>query len=73
MFDECIDTLDVFKVETIGDAYMAASGVPVSNGFRHAAEIAMFAIKIRLEVRKYKIPHMPGRNLQLRIGIHTGD
>ncbi|CAC5399982.1 Guanylate cyclase 32E,Guanylate cyclase soluble subunit beta-2,Receptor-type guanylate cyclase gcy-19,Retinal guanylyl cyclase 2,Heat-stable enterotoxin receptor,Olfactory guanylyl cyclase GC-D,Atrial natriuretic peptide receptor 2,Receptor-type guanylate cyclase gcy-9,Receptor-type guanylate cyclase Gyc76C,Soluble guanylate cyclase 89Da,Receptor-type guanylate cyclase gcy-18,Receptor-type guanylate cyclase gcy-28,Guanylyl cyclase, membrane,Speract receptor,Receptor-type guanylate cyclase gcy-29,Receptor-t len=72
LFDECIDKYDVYKVETIGDSYMVASGVPTPNGGNHAQEIALMALRIRQEVNGYAIPHMPGRTLQIRIGLHSG-
>nr|XP_046254058.1 uncharacterized protein LOC124063934 [Scatophagus argus] len=71
-FDTRIDSYDVYKVETIGDAYMVVSGLPERNGDRHADEIAKMALDLVAAVRQVSIPHMPNQRLQLRAGIHTG-
>ncbi|KAI9222896.1 hypothetical protein BC828DRAFT_345522, partial [Blastocladiella britannica] len=39
-FDEILEQYDVYKVETIGDSYMVASGVPRANGNKHLTEMA---------------------------------
>jgi class 3 adenylate cyclase len=57
------------KIKTIGDAYMAASGVPVARP-DHAAAAARMALDM-LEVAR-TIPTPDGRPLHLRIGINSG-
>ncbi|XP_078671097.1 atrial natriuretic peptide receptor 1-like [Branchiostoma floridae x Branchiostoma belcheri] len=73
LLDGILSQHDVYKVETIGDAYMVASGLPKRNGDRHAAEICNMALHIQLAMsQKFVIKHMPGTPLLLRVGVHTG-
>jgi class 3 adenylate cyclase len=71
-FDTVIDTFDVYKVETIGDAYMVASGLPVRNGDFHACAISRMSLALLNVVQSFKVRHRPQHQLRLRIGIHTG-
>ncbi len=71
-FDTILDKHDVYKVETIGDAYMVISGLPKRNGIQHAAHIASMAIDLAKESALFHIRHMPGEKLKLRVGLHSG-
>ena len=71
-FDETIDRYDVYKVETIGDAYMVVSGLPEVNGNRHVVEIALMSLDLLDCAADFTIPHRPEEKLQLRIGFHSG-
>lgn len=66
------ESVSFVQVETIGDAYMVASGVPVTNGNRHAAEIANMALDILSAVGTFRMRHMPEVPVRIRIGLHTG-
>ena len=63
--------LRVYKVETIGDAYMVASGLPTVYD-RHAQEMSLLALELLDSVKHHVIQHLPQQKLQLRIGLHSG-
>uniref|UniRef100_A0A668W0C7 Guanylate cyclase n=1 Tax=Oreochromis aureus TaxID=47969 RepID=A0A668W0C7_OREAU len=72
LFDAIILLHDVYKVETIGDAYMVASGVPNRNGNRHAAEMANMSLDILHCIGTFKARHMPDLKIRIRVGLHSG-
>mmetsp|Transcript_44024 Transcript_44024/g.99470 ORF Transcript_44024/g.99470 Transcript_44024/m.99470 type:complete len:731 (-) Transcript_44024:163-2355(-) len=70
-FDELTDEHMIFKVETIGDAYMAASGHDGAQD--HALRCARFGLAILKAVQAVPASFLPdGHKLQIRVGIHTG-
>uniref|UniRef100_A0A1Y1LS38 guanylate cyclase n=1 Tax=Photinus pyralis TaxID=7054 RepID=A0A1Y1LS38_PHOPY len=72
LFDARIECYDVYKVETIGDSYMVASGLPVKNGNKHVTEIASMALDLLAGSAHFKIPHRKSETLQMRSGAHVG-
>ena len=72
LLDSTIGVYDVYKVETIGDAYMVVSGLPVRNGDNHAGEIASMSLSLLDAIRDFPVRHLPSETIRLRIGIHSG-
>ncbi|HEX6111768.1 MAG TPA: adenylate/guanylate cyclase domain-containing protein [Geminicoccaceae bacterium] len=68
-FDDLCRRLQIEKIKTIGDAYMAAAGLPLPRP-DHAEVIADFALAMLADLEAVNATiEAP---FQIRIGIHTG-
>lgn len=65
-FDEEIQTPMVYKVETVGQVYMAVSGAPDINPL-HAEHAADLALNMLRRIIALKLP-----GVTVKIGIHSG-
>lgn len=72
-FDMILHRYKIEKIKTVGDAYLAASGLPVSS-FTHATDMVSAAIEIRdfMLARKKEKEAKGEIPFEMRIGIHTG-
>ena len=69
MFDEIAEKDGVEKIKTIGDAYMAAAGLPTPRS-DHAQAIANLALDMQQAVARFNIEQ--NQSFSIRIGINTG-
>jgi adenylate cyclase len=69
VFDEVADRFGVEKIKTIGDAYMAAAGLPIARD-DHADAALQMGIEMIKELEKIRLSHQIP--LQMRVGIHSG-
>ncbi|CAJ1930905.1 unnamed protein product [Cylindrotheca closterium] len=75
-FDKIAYQQNVFKVETVGDCYVAVAGLPEPNE-AHAVAACKFArhcvVKMNEMTAKLEVTLGPDTaDLQLRVGIHSG-
>ena len=72
-FDALTATCHMEKLKTIGDAYVAAGGVPTANT-THALDAALLSLAIRECVKETSL-ELAGSGMPsfaIRIGLHTG-
>ena len=69
IFDQLTDFYSVYKVETIGDAYLAIAGAPIPVE-THAIQIVDLGLAMLHMVRTFKTPS--GEGINVRIGVHSG-
>eukprot|EP00049_Salpingoeca_infusionum_P002478 m.57448 g.57448 ORF g.57448 m.57448 type:complete len:860 (-) comp11597_c0_seq8:485-3064(-) len=68
--DGLCDECGVYKVETVGDSYMVASGLPEPTT-EHATKLAKFALKTMAFAQTLVSP-VDGSAVSMKIGMHTG-
>ena len=69
-FDNIMLKYGIEKIKTIGDAYMAISGLPAPN-----ADHARLLVEAAIEIRKYmyiRKQEFGDKTFEIRIGIHSG-
>ncbi|HYC30064.1 MAG TPA: adenylate/guanylate cyclase domain-containing protein, partial [Chitinophagaceae bacterium] len=69
-FDEIITKYNIEKIKTIGDAYLAVSGLPVTDS-RHAENVMKATIEIRDFILRRR-QELGNDTFEVRIGIHSG-
>ncbi len=72
-FDRIMDTYNVEKIKTIGDAYMAAAGLPTPST-SNPADALHAALAIRDFMTQYQQERITAGKeaFEVRIGVHTG-
>lgn len=72
-FDKIAERHGIEKIKTIGDAYMAAGGLPTRND-SHPVDV----VKAALEIRDFMLDYRRQREaegrlaFEIRLGVHTG-
>ncbi|XP_055701326.1 soluble guanylate cyclase 88E [Phlebotomus papatasi] len=70
IFDTLTERNGVYKVETIGDAYMVVSGAPEKEP-NHAEKVCDMALDMVDAIQDLKDPST-GSHLKIRVGVHSG-
>lgn len=68
-FDSVVEKYNIEKIKTIGDAYMAAGGIPIKNR-TNPVEVVLAALQMQHYMKELK--KTKADIWDLRIGIHTG-
>jgi adenylate cyclase len=72
-FDRIITKYGIEKIKTIGDSYMCAGGIPVSNG-THPVDVVKAGLEMQQFIEENKKQRIARDEpfFDLRLGIHTG-
>ena len=72
-FDHIMTKYGIEKIKTIGDAYMAAAGIPINNS-ASVLDTVLAALEMQDFIinRKREKDELGQPSFQMRVGIHTG-
>lgn len=69
-FDHFCGLLDIYKIETIGDAYIVAAGLHRPSQY-HCLQVAWMSLLMMESAAKNYTPK--GTEIKIRIGLHSGE
>ncbi|MCW5908560.1 MAG: tetratricopeptide repeat protein [Chitinophagales bacterium] len=71
-FDEIMEKYSIEKIKTVGDAYLAVSGLPAANP-NHAEDVVRAAVEIQRFMKERKKQNANREGLyDIRVGINSG-
>ncbi|WP_052172409.1 adenylate/guanylate cyclase domain-containing protein [Psychroserpens jangbogonensis] len=71
-FDLIMEKYGLEKIKTVGDAYMAASGLTNDDDSKYAKQMVLAAKEMNEFVTKAKFDNITSATFDIRIGINTG-
>lgn len=69
-FDEIISKYNIEKIKTIGDAYLAVSGLPAADQ-QHAINVVKASLEIDAFMKRRQA-ELGSKTFSMRVGIHSG-
>lgn len=70
--DNLVPKHNLFKIETIGDAYIAVGGILQDDDEDHCSRVVQFSEEALRAARETSIPGLTESSIKIRIGIHSG-
>ena len=73
-FDEIAIKHNLEKIKTIGDAYMCAGGIPISND-HHAVDAVRASLEMKQFIENWKVQReqLDKHAWEIRVGLHSGE